>query len=343
MGDVLWDEAIVALERARRAATMPDGSLEARHAEELTLIRGRLSDLCRMGFLMRQAESEFAGAEEYVFALEGLGAFVTGTLSAEARARLHQAAARWLAVRAADKPGFQETIAAHFAEGGAPALAAQRYGDAAAEARGRTLYDRAVTLYRRRLDLLDAEDHPLQVATLHDLGTVHVAMGRYDAAEESFRQMLRHAWALGTPGKLAVALSKLGRVSRARGDYAAALRDLDEALRLFRQCGDQVGVAAALADLGSLRYLLGEYEEARRFHREALALRRELQDHRGTALSPLPLALLAPARLLDRATTKTQEALRLGEARRQGGAGAGDECSACWPSTAATCPARWAT
>ncbi|MBI5500279.1 MAG: tetratricopeptide repeat protein [Deltaproteobacteria bacterium] len=314
LGDVVWDEAVVALERARRSAATPESDFESRHAEDVTLVRGRLANLCRMGFLVRQEESEFPGTEEYVFALEGLGAFVTGTLSAEARARLHQAAARWLAVRAADKPGFLEAIAAHFADGGAPALAAQRYGEAADEARARTLYDRAVVLYRRKLDLLDAEDHPLRVATLHELGTVHVAMGRYDAAEESFRQMLRHAWALGTPGKVAVALSKLGRVSRARGDYAAALRDLEEALRLFRLCGDQVGVAAALTDLGSLRYLLGEYDEARRCHREALALRRELEDDRGTALALLHLAMLdRAAGLLDRATTKTQEALRLGE------------------------------
>jgi tetratricopeptide (TPR) repeat protein len=314
LGEVVWDEGILAVERARRAATTPDGSFEARHAEDLEVIRGRLAGLCRMGFLVRQEESEFTGTHEYVFALEGLHAFVSGTLTGEARARLSLAAARWLEVRAAGKPGFLEAIAGHFAAGGAPALAAQRYGRAAEEARERTLYDRSVALFRRKLDLLDAEDHTERVATLHDLGTVQVAMGRYDPAEESFRQMLHHAWALGTPGKVAVALSKLGRLSRARGSYAAALHDLDEALRLFRQCGDQTGVAASLTDLGSLRYLLGEYEEARRCHREALALRREMEDDRGTSLALLHLAMLdRAAGLLDRATTKTQEALRLGE------------------------------
>jgi tetratricopeptide (TPR) repeat protein len=314
LGEVVWDEAILALERSQRAAAMPDGSFEARQAEDLEVIRGRLASLCRLGFLVRQEESEFTGTQEYVFALEGLHAFVVGTLGGETAARLHQAAARWLEVRAAGKAGFVEAIAGHFAAGGAQALAARKYGEAAEEARGRTLYDRAVTLYRRKLDLLDEDDHPGRVLTLHDLGTVQVAMGRYGAAEESFRQMLRHAWALGTPGKVAVALSKLGRLSRVRGDYPAALRDLEEALRLFRQCGDQVGVAASLTDLGSLRYLLGDYEDARRCHREALALRRELEDDRGTALALLHLAMLdRAAGLLDRAATKTQEALRLGE------------------------------
>jgi len=314
LGEVVWDEGVLAVERVRRAAAAPDGGYEARQAEDIELVRERLAGLCRLGFLVRQEDTEFEGTQEYVFALEGLHAFVSGTVPAELRTRLHLAAARWLEVRAAGKSGFLEAIAAHFAAGGAPLLAARRYGDAAEEARRRTLYDRALSLYRRKPDLLEADDHPERVATLHDLGTVQVAMGRYDAAEESFRQMLRGAWALGTPGKVAVALSKLGRVSRVRGEYPDALRDLEEALRLFRQCGDQVGVAASLTDLGSLRYLLGDYEESRRCHREALALRRELEDDRGISLALLHLAMLdRAAGLLDRATTKTQEALRLGE------------------------------
>ena len=76
--------------------------------------------------------------------------------------------------------------------------------------------------------------------------------------------------------------------------------------------------------------------------RGARAATRAAGPPRHRPVAPPPGAA-RPRRLLDRATTKTQEALRLGEARRQGGAGAGDECSACWPSTAATCPARWAT
>lgn len=314
LGEVVWDEALVALERARRPGALPDGRLEARHVEDLEAMRARLGGLCRAGFLVRQEETEFPGTEEYVFALDGLRTFVLGTLSGDTRARLHLAAARWLEVRAAGKTGFVETIAGHLAAGGLQASAAQRYGEAADEARRRTLYERAVGLYKRKLDLLEADDHPGRLVTLHDLGTVQVAMGRTDAAEESFRQMLRSAWALGAPGKIAVALSKLGRLSRGRGDYPAALRDLDEALRLFRQCGDQIGVAAALADIGSLRFLLGEYAEARRCHREALALRRELEDNRGSALALLHLAMLDRAEgLLDRAAAKTQEALRLGE------------------------------
>jgi tetratricopeptide (TPR) repeat protein len=314
LGEVVWDEALVALERARRAAATPDGRFESRHVEDLEAMRARLGGLCRTGFLVRQEETEFPGTQEYVFALDGLRTFVLGTVSGDARARLHLASARWLEVRATGKTGFVETIAGHLAAGGAQVLAAQRYGEAADEARRRTLFERAVALYKRKLELLEPDDHPGRLAALHELGTVQVAMGRTDAAADSFRQMLRSAWALGAPGKLAVALSKLGRISRGRGDYAAALRDLEEALRLFRQCGDQVGIAAALTDIGSLHYLLGAYDEARRCHREALALRRELDDNRGTALALLHLAMLdRAAGLLDRAATKTQEALRLGE------------------------------
>ncbi|MDI7268765.1 MAG: tetratricopeptide repeat protein, partial [Myxococcota bacterium] len=187
-------------------------------------------------------------------------------------------------------------------------------GEAAAEARRRTLLDRATDLLARRLDLLDPSDLPERLAGLHDLGTIEMSMGRYAAAAASFRSMLDAAWRLGVPAKVAAALSKLGRVHRARGDYAAAIRAIEEALRLFRSCGDMPGISGTLTDLGSLRYLLGEYPDARRCHREALALRREMEDDRGTAVALLHLAALDRADgLLGRAAAKAQEALRIGE------------------------------
>ena len=108
LGEVVWDEAIVALDRARRGAAAPDGGFEARQAEEVDAVRSRLAELARLGFLDELEEAEFEGTREYAFALDDLRAFVYGSVPAEVRARLHLAAARWLTVRAAGRPGFTE-------------------------------------------------------------------------------------------------------------------------------------------------------------------------------------------------------------------------------------------
>jgi tetratricopeptide (TPR) repeat protein len=314
LGEVVWDEALVALDRTRRGDPPPDRDPEARHLEELETLRGRLSSLVHQGFLLRLDESAFEGTREYVFALDDLRGFVAGTVPREAAVRLHLAAARWLDVRSAGAPGFAEAIAGHLAEGGDAVRAAAKFGEAAAEAQRRALFDRSIALYRRQLDLLEGDDHPGRLRVLHEVGSLQTAQGRYAEAEESFDAMLSAAWSLGAPGKIAVALSKRGRLRRTRGEYPAARADLDSALRLFRLCGDTPGVAATLGDLGALDYLLGDYDQARRCHREAVGLRREMQDDRGTAVALLQLAALdRVAGLLDRAATKAEEALRLSQ------------------------------
>jgi tetratricopeptide (TPR) repeat protein len=287
VGDVFWDDAILALKRATRsvkekedpAQVWPDDS-------EILSLQMILDGLCDKGFISRLESQEFYGVAEYSFVYEGLKEKMAGLVDEDTRRLYHMAAARWLEMISGYRMGeYGEVIARHLEEAGDKQNAAHVYVEAAKVAHGRYLFERAYELYRHAMENLDESEASLVLESLHEMGNMAQARGKMDIALECFSRMLQVSWKCVSRPKAAASLSKIGRIHRQLGDYQAARAFLERSLSLFSQAGDVRGIASTRDDLGTINYLMGDYDKAMKLYNDALNQRLEMGDERGVALS----------------------------------------------------------
>ena len=287
VGDVFWDDAILALQRARLivpdkedpAVVWPDDS-------GILNVQTILDGLCEKGFISRLESHEFYGVAEYSFEYEGLRDKLMAEVDQDTRSLYHMAAARWLEMVAGSRKGeYGEVIARHLELAGNKHSAAHMYVAAAKVAHGRYLFERAYDLYRKAMENLDESEAGLILEALHEMGNMAQARAKMDIALECFNRMLQVSWKCVCRSKGAAALSKIGRIHRQQGDFRAARAFLERSLGLFTQAADKRGVASTKDDLGTINFLQGNYEPALQLYNEALNLRLEMRDERGVALS----------------------------------------------------------
>jgi DNA-binding SARP family transcriptional activator/tetratricopeptide (TPR) repeat protein len=157
----------------------------------------------------------------------------------------------------------------------------------------------AATLFRYLVgghyaDALTLNGHAYQAArlsgdlageaqALHDLGTVHLRLGRHLEAAERLQQALVLFREAGDRIGQARALGNLGTAEQRLGRYREAAGHYEQALAHYRQAGDRVGEASVLDNLGSVEERLGRYQPAADQHRHALILFRLAGDLTGQA------------------------------------------------------------
>jgi DNA-binding SARP family transcriptional activator/tetratricopeptide (TPR) repeat protein len=157
----------------------------------------------------------------------------------------------------------------------------------------------AATLFRYLVgghyaDALTLHGHAYQAArqsgdlageanALHDLGTVHLRLGRHREAAERLQQALVLFRETGDGIGQARALGNLGTAEQRLGRYREAAGHYEHALAHYRQAGDRVGEASVLDNLGSVEERLGRYQPAADQHRQALVLFRLAGDLTGQA------------------------------------------------------------
>lgn len=287
IGDVFWDDAILALRRSERtvakgedpAQVWPDDS-------EILNVQVVLDGLCEKGFINRLESQEFSGIAEYSFVYEGLREKLNREVPEDKSTLYHMAAARWLEMIAGGRKGeYGEVIARHLVMAGDKRSASYMYVEAANVAKARYLYDRAFELYRNTMENLDKTEATLIINALHEMGNMAQARGKMDIAFECFNRMLHISWKCVGRARAAAAMSKIGRIYRQQGDYQAARAFLERSLALFVHAGDKRGIASTKDDIGNINYLMGHYEMAMVQYREALKQRLEMNDERGVALS----------------------------------------------------------
>src|SRR5258708_37084392 len=183
MGGVFWLGGLVAI--WRQNASRPE-VWEGGAADDVVLLRHRLSDLVDRDYVLRLPDSSFAGDEEYVFkhnlereALERL------TPPASAR-RYHRAIAEWLSFRSTGEASeeYLEMLARHREKAGTIPMAAASYVRAGEMARSRGANAKAAELLARGLQLLEQGGHPdedLRLRCLYHYGDVPPSLGPRDA------------------------------------------------------------------------------------------------------------------------------------------------------------------
>ena len=319
VGEVFWDEAVVALTR-RRVKLKDDIGAAQIWADDSDgfAISSALDRLVERQFVVQLPERDVRGSVKYAFARSGVRDGILSDIDEREAADAHFLAAQWIHhVSSTSEAVFAEDEAAHWEAAGEPHRAALAYLGAARHARARYLNQKAIKLFEKGVALLEDRDRLTLADALHDLGSVQELLGQYEAAELYYTEMLRQAWILVHRGKAGAAMNKIGRLYRARGDSAAARAFLERAMSLFRAAGDEKGVAACLGDLGELARRQGSYDRAFKMVNQALELQRKLKNMPSVAVCLHSLGHIETARAAySQAERYLEEAL---EIRRETG------------------------
>jgi tetratricopeptide (TPR) repeat protein len=142
----------------------------------------------------------------------------------------------------------------------------------AAEAAGK-----ALALYRE----LD-DPHGLGVI-LNNLGYQAYLEGRYQDAEDRYREALEFRRLIGWQEGEATVLNNLALVAHRLGDLSLAQDHYETALRIYQRIGYPHGEAAALRNLAQVLQIKGEDDRAFRLLESALEIRRSIRDPYGEA------------------------------------------------------------
>ena len=276
VGEVFWDEAVVALSRhgVRLKEDVAAGQIWADDSDAFA-ISSSLDRLVERQFVVPLPDRDVEGTMKFAFARSGIRDDIRSDVEPAELVALHYLCAEWLGHTAAKiGPRFAKEEAEHWEAAGEKHRAALAYFSAARHARQRHLNQKTIQLFQKGLGLVDERDRTVIIDALHDLGSVHELLGQYEAAELYYTEMLRNAWTLVHRGKAGAALNKIGRLYRARGDSEAARAFLARGMSLFRAAGDEKGVAACLGDLGELARRQGSYDRAFKLLCQALEIQR---------------------------------------------------------------------
>jgi predicted ATPase len=319
IGEVFWDEAVVALtrQRVRLKDNIGAAQIWADDADGLA-ISSAIDRLVERQFVVLLPDGDVPGCSKYAFARSGVRDTILAGIDPDELATAHFLTAEWLDHASRDDNArFAEEEGRHWEAAGEARRAAGAYLRAARWARAHYLNQKAIKLFEKVIELTDERDRLVIVDALHDLGSVQELLGQYEAAELYYTEMLRHAWILCHRGKGGAALNKIGRLYRARGDSGAARAFLERAMTLFRAAKDEKGIAACLGDLGELARRQGAYDRAFKLVNQALELQRKMNNRPSIAVSLHSLGHIETARAsYSQAERYLEEAL---EIRRETG------------------------
>lgn len=175
----------------------------------------------------------------------------------------------------------------------------------------------ALEHYEGMLEAAEAQGfRELQAATHHNLATVHVRMGTFEAGLRHWALADSLFEALGDPLGRAAALVPRCNAHFFQGEYEPARAAMEELLAIHRQAGVEDGsTVVALLNLGEIALAEEHYDEAVRWLEEGRALAERLDDprNRGSALFHLGRAHYALGRP-DEAEAALQASLPFSEA-----------------------------
>jgi non-specific serine/threonine protein kinase len=165
-------------------------------------------------------------------------------------------------------------------------------------------YDRAARLYQEALGLFSESDTEAQVLALKAITRAHLGVafwgqGRFDLANQTWREALDQHRALDDSWGVANVLGYLALVACEQGELERAARHQHESLTAFRDAESVEDIAAGVATTAAIAGLRGEHALAARLFGAADAMREAI----GCTLA-LPERLI-----LDRVQTTVQSAL----------------------------------
>lgn len=150
--------------------------------------------------------------------------------------------------------------------------------------------DEALKIYKEALELAVKNNLSDQAASIaNNMGTLSLVSGRYEDAEQLFKQARDKAHQDANASTEGNALVNLAVIARARNQPEAAMKFLNEAADVLKDAGDDRALAAVYMELGRTRSDLGKQDEAIDSYKKALQLQKGQLDEISAARSLLAM------------------------------------------------------
>lgn len=233
IGMSFWDDAVVALARAR-------GQGAQTHAEALSL----LDRLDAQGVIRRETWSAFTGCRQYRFTHAALRSAGLARLAPSERTDAELAAAGWLERHPRDRVGERVAlIAEHLVRAGEDGRSADLFHEAASLAALTGAVQASLRWYERSLACrADAGTADGLAATSTRIEYAHLlaAAGRNDEAAATYRTAETDARRNGSQRLAANAMAGAMRTAAARGDWDEAGRLVEQVAPLAERFGGDI-------------------------------------------------------------------------------------------------------
>jgi adenylate cyclase len=199
------------------------------------------------------------------------------SLPYEIRARLHEQLAWFIEQAYQDRLAqYVDLLAFHYTRSENDAKKREYLHKAGEAAQDDYANEAAIDYYQRLLPLLPVEE---QVPIKRKLGEVMQLVGRWDEANEFYRQALTQAEQLDDRLAQAWCKTDLGALlGWKQGQYAAGSAWLEQAQAAFEELNDPAGIGQVLHYSGTLAAHQGDFDTARTHYEQSLAIRRQLDD-----------------------------------------------------------------
>lgn len=138
--------------------------------------------------------------------------------------------------------------------------------------------EHALELCERGLVMAKDSNLSADAQAFNVLGHIHLVLGHWSHAEESFRQALE----IQDPAMVGPVTNNLGLVKYLQQDYTEAERYYREVVTILNQPETKVFKSVPLANLGNVYKKLGKLKAAREAYEESLQIAQEANDKPGT-------------------------------------------------------------
>jgi class 3 adenylate cyclase/tetratricopeptide (TPR) repeat protein len=197
------------------------------------------------------------------------------------RAKFHEAIGSYIERRCGDSLGpHVDLLAFHFDRSNNEAKRRDYLLKAGEAAQARYANSAAISYYERLLPLLPKGQ---RIPVMLKLGRVLELVGRWNDADQLYKDALALAEELADSHGRAQCLTAVGELLSKRGAYADAWNWLEKSRSLFHELGDEAGVAEALHFSGTVGAQQGDYQKASERYHQSLTIRRRLNDKRHIA------------------------------------------------------------
>ncbi|MBI4488880.1 MAG: tetratricopeptide repeat protein [Deltaproteobacteria bacterium] len=143
-------------------------------------------------------------------------------------------------------------------------------------------YEAAEESYRQLLAAYPENDKVSSVA-YHSFGIIHQHRGDYDNALEWYQKSLALKERLGNLHGIATSYHQIGIIHQHRGDYDNALEWYQKSLALKERLGNLEGIAGSYHQIGMIHQDRGDYDNALEWSQKSLALMERLGNLHGIA------------------------------------------------------------
>ena len=157
-------------------------------------------------------------------------------------------------------------------------------------------YEAAREKFQKALAMRQQSGHRAgEATTWHQLATIDLYLGDYAAAREKFHKSLEIKQQSGDRAGEATTWHQLATIDLNVGDYTAAREKFIKALAMRQQSGDRAGEAATWHQLATIDLNVGDYTAAREKFIKALTMRQQIGDRAGEAATFYQLGFVAAA------------------------------------------------